>query len=428
VAPKAQSLELVRSARRTQVLVVGFSTLVVLLAAAAALLLCRRLRGLLEREVTRKTQQLREKQKQIVASRRELAAATNKAAELIETAAREQNLGLYFHNPHLATCWKVRGCSNTWCPCHGREGVRCWQFEGTYCDQEKPASFTHKVLECRACEVYRRSCPDRLTELAEGFNTMMHLLRHKAEEMRQLRYHVLQRQRMATIGQMAAGIAHDIDNPIASLFSLVQLLSASDLDQEAKDRLALMRQCIERISKTVRQVVDFGRPLGQDEWTYGDVRKTIEDTVNLLRYDRRARTVDLAVECEPDLPKTMVIEHQLQQVFMNIMVNALDAMGGAGELNVRATRANGAIEVAISDTGRGMRPEQIQHIFEPFYTTKAGHKGTGLGLALSFSSIQRHGGTIRVDSDLGKGSTFTISIPLRSPDGGNHAPRQDSGR
>jgi C4-dicarboxylate-specific signal transduction histidine kinase len=381
-----------------------------------------------EEQIIQQNRELQEKKAVIEKSRNELAEATEKVSELIETAAQEQVLGNYFENPHLVACWQTRKCENESCPCYGKEPMRCWQTEGTLCHEEWPASFSEKVLICRDCEVYCQSCPNRLTQLAEGFNNMMHLLRHKVEEMRQLRYHALQRERMASIGQMAAGIAHEIDNPIASLFSLVQLLKRSDLDDEAKARVALMQQCIERISKTVRQVVDFGRPIGHEEWVFGDVTKCVEDTVNLLRYDRRARKVEILLDIEPDLPSTMIIEHQLQQVFMNIMVNALDAMGGEGTIRVRGRSNNGALEFSVADTGEGMRPDQIQHIFEPFYTTKAGKKGTGLGLALSFSTVQRHGGTIRVESEAGKGSTFVISIPLKAPDGDSDASSQNPGR
>lgn len=416
-APKADALKSVRSANRTQHMVVGFSTLVVLAGAALALTLCARFHGILEREVDAKTRQLKEKQEQIEKSRRELADAAVKVSELIETTALDQSLKTWYDNPNLVSCWKIRSCANTWCPCHGTDPMRCWQTEGTYCDRTTPAPFAEKVLKCRSCEVFRQSCPDRLTELAEGFNNMILLLKRKAEEMRQLRYHALQRERMATIGQMAAGIAHEVGNPIASLFSLVQILKETDLDEETRGRLALMEQCVARISRIVREVVEFGRPIASEDWTYGDVERVVQDTVNLLRYDRRARQVDLRVDFEANLPKTMIIEHQLQQVFMNILVNALDAMGGHGELTVRGCRANGAIEVAISDTGAGMDREQIQRIFEPFYTTKAAAKGAGLGLALSYNTMQRHGGTIRVESKVGEGTTFIVSIPLREPGG-----------
>jgi len=427
-APTADAMGDIRAARRLQHVVVGLSVLIVLAGAAGAVTVCARLRGMLKREVDIKTAELRHKQVEIDASHRELADATDKVSELFETAGREQVLGNYFENPNMAACWKVRECSNSWCPCHGKEGVRCWQVEGTYCDNERATPFAEKVLTCGSCEVYRQSCPDRLTELAEGFNNVMYLLHRKVEETRQLRYHALQRERMATIGQMAAGIAHEIDNPMASLFSLVQLLKRANPDEESEARLGLMQQCIERISKTVREVVDFGRPIGPEDWAEGDVVKCIEDTVKLLCYDRRARNVEVSMDFEPDLPKTLIIEHQLQQVFMNILVNALDAMGGRGSLKVRGRHLADMIEVTISDTGEGMRPEQIQHIFEPFYTTKAGQKGTGLGLALSYGTMQRHGGAIHVESEVGKGSIFVITVPLRSPDGDSNAPRQDPGR
>jgi len=421
-APKADALALLRSARRAHQTELAVVILVLLAAAGSAIVLLSRINRVLDHRVRHRTRQIEESQcrlrhtlDQVEASEREMAAATKKVSELIDTAAREQVLGTYYDNPHLVTCWRERDCKHSWCPVHGREGVRCWQVEGTYCDRERATSFAEKVLKCRECVVYRKSCPDRLTELAEGFNNMMCLLARKAEELRHVRYQAIERERMATIGQMAAGIAHEISNPMASLFSLVQLLRSAPLDDHAKENVALMQTCIERIARTVREIVDFGRPATKEEWTLGSVERIVRDTVNLLRYDRRARRLDIAVEFEPGLPSTLIIEHQLQQVFTNLMVNAFDAMHGQGKLSIRGWRADGAIDVAIADTGEGMRPEQMSHIFEPFYTTKAGQKGTGLGLALSYSIMQRHGGTIKVESQLGKGSTFTVSIPIRSP-------------
>ena len=370
-----------------------------------------------EQLIVEQGNRLQEQQAQLVAAQERLASATAHVSELVDTAAQEQEFETHYANPSLVACWQARACQKTWCPCHGREPMRCWQVEGTFCDREKPATFAEKVISCRSCEVFRRSCPDRLTELAEGFNNLMFLYARKTEEMRNLRYHAIQRDRMATIGQMAAGIAHEIGNPVASLFSLIHLLKASAGSEEEKGRFALMQQCIERISKIVREIVEFGRPIKSEDWTYGDVEKVVQDTLRLLRYDHRTRNVAVSVEFELGMPKTMLIEHQLQQIFMNVMLNAFDAMHGTGTLTVRGWRTDGAIEVSIADTGEGMLPEQLQHIFEPFYTTKAARKGTGLGLALSYNIVQRHGGSIRVQSEVGKGSTFTVSIPLRKPNG-----------
>jgi signal transduction histidine kinase len=371
---------------------------------------------------------LQEQQAQLAASQEKLASATAHVSELVDTAAQEQALDMHYANPNLVACWRARSCQKTWCPCHGREPMRCWQVEGTFCDREKPATFAEKLIGCRSCEVFRKSCPDRLTELAEGFNNLMFLYSRKMEEMRHLRYHAIQRERMATIGQMAAGIAHEIGNPVASLFSLVHVLEASAQGEEARGNLTLMQQCIERISKIVREVVEFGRPIRSEDWTHGDVQKVVDDTLRLLRYDHRARNVAVSVDFEPELPKTLIIEHPLQQVFTNVMLNAFDAMHGRGTLAVRGWHTDGAIEVSIADTGEGMRPEQIQHVFEPFYTTKPARKGTGLGLALSYNIVQRHGGAIRVQSEVGTGSTFTVSIPLRKPNGAEHATSPDPDR
>ena len=433
-APRADVLRLLLSARRAHWAHLATITLVVLAASGLAIVLLSRLNRTLGRKVHEKTRELEETNvqlsrlvAQIESSRKELDAAVNQASRLIDTAARDQSMTLNYENPSVATCWRVRSCPNTRCPVHGKERVRCWQEEGTLCDEGRKTTFADKVIQCRECKVFQKSCPDLLTELSEGFNNMMFLLRRKAQELSQMRYHAIQRERMATIGQMAAGIAHEIDNPMASLFSLVQVLRASAHDEETKAQLSMMQQCIDRISKTVREIVDFGRPVRDEDWKYGDVGRIVEDTVRLLRYDRRARGVQVSAELDPGLPKTMLIEHQLQQVFVNVMINALDAMGGRGTLTVRGWRADGMIEVAITDTGVGMRPEQIQHVFEPFYTTKAGRKGTGLGLAVSYNIIQRHGGAIRVQSEAGKGATFVVSLPIRGPDGENNATGKNPG-
>jgi signal transduction histidine kinase len=254
-------------------------------------------------------------------------------------------------------------------------------------------------------------------------------IRIAAAELQQSRYHAIQQERMVAVGEMASGIAHEVSKPLTSLYSLIQVLSSSSAgDEQTAARLALMQQSIEQISKIVRQIVDFGRPISSEEWLYSDVGKIILDTLHLLSYDRRAHGVEMTTDFDPLLPRTMIIEYQLQQVFMNIAVNALDAMNGRGKLSVRAARSNGSIEVVFTDTGEGMTREEIRHIFEPYYTTKAARSGTGLGLALSYNIIRKHGGTILVQSEKGKGSTFAVSIPLRGPQGDKSATSPDSSR
>ena len=308
--------------------------------------------------------------------------------------------------------------------------MRCWQTAGTLCDEAHGPDFSERISQCRSCEVFRAACPDRLTELGEGFNNMMFILGRKAEELKQIRYHAIQQERMAAIGQMAAGIAHEISNPLASLFSLLQVLSA-DLDRGQGDDGAPRADAAEHRADLEDRPGGRGLRAAaspSEEWVYADVGKVILDTLRLLSYDRRARNVEMMADFESGLPKTLIIEHQLQQVFANIAINALDAMGGRGKLSVRAARNNGVIEVVFSDTGEGMTSEQIQHIFEPFYTTKSARRGVGFGLALSYNIIRKHGGTIRVQSEKGKGSAFAVAIPIVEPKGEKDAAGADPGR
>jgi two-component system, NtrC family, sensor kinase len=227
---------------------------------------------------------------------------------------------------------------------------------------------------------------------------------------------LLQSAKLAAVGELAASVAHEINNPLYaarnSLYLLEQDLAA---DTPQRTFLDIAQQELGRIARIITRMRDFYRP-SRGELSATNINATLRDTLELVNTHLRHNHIQAQMQFDHDLPLLTAHADQLRQVFLNIILNACDAMGSGGTLTV-STRgpalSNGdqAIEVAISDTGAGIRPEHLQHLFEPFYTTKA--QGTGLGLAISAHIVTQHGGRLQVESEVGCGATFVIRLPLQ---------------
>jgi signal transduction histidine kinase len=239
----------------------------------------------------------------------------------------------------------------------------------------------------------------------------MFLLEQEAKQVGRMRAQMLEKEKMVAVGQIAAGVAHEIGNPLSSISSVVQMVKRKGSNAAIVQELDLIETHIQRISTTVRQLVNLARR-GDDRWELVNIRQTLEETVRLIAFDRRARnvTIDLA-PCNP-LPQTYGLRGQLQQVFINLSLNALDAMPEGGKLTIQAKKPPGRIVVRVEDTGCGIPAEIGRRVFEPFFTTKQPGQGTGLGLAVSYGIVQKHGGEIEVNSAVGKGTVFTVELPV----------------
>lgn len=223
---------------------------------------------------------------------------------------------------------------------------------------------------------------------------------------------LIQQEKLAGIGLLTAGVAHEIGNPLSSLSSVVQILQLETDDEDLKEMLRLMDTHIRRISKIVRDMADFARP-PQLEWQTADVHDMLDRTLELLRYDRRFRDIQVQRAYDPHLPPVNVMVEGMEQVFMNILVNAVDAMDGHGRLTLSTAMTAQGVRITVSDTGAGMTPEEARRAFEPFFTTKPVGKGTGLGLAVSYGIVQRHGGAIEIESEKGVGTRVITTIPIQ---------------
>lgn len=221
---------------------------------------------------------------------------------------------------------------------------------------------------------------------------------------------------MENIGTLAAGIAHEVGNPLTSISSLVQVIQRTTDDSFAKDKLELVKNQINRIAKIIRELVDFARP-SHFEIKPVDLNKIIREAVNITRYGKKARHVNFKLELQDSLPTISVVPDQLIQVFINIIINALDAIEtNTGDITLISRTDSKHIFCVVKDTGKGIHEDELDKIFDPFYTTKKVGEGTGLGLWVSYGIIKNFGGNITVDSIPGRGTSVTISLPIKQKD------------
>lgn len=232
-------------------------------------------------------------------------------------------------------------------------------------------------------------------------------------EVKRLQQQIDQSEKLAVLGQLSAGIAHEIGNPLAGISSIVQLLQRKANDDTTNEYLAILRENIDRISKIVRELVDFSRPPKYEE-SMIDVGGIIKTAIGIVKYDKRVRNVNFETSLSTDLPSISAVADQILQVFVNILINALDAIKGEGTIVVKSTNDDDNIYVDICDNGCGMEEEVMQKIFEPFFTTKEVGKGTGLGLSVSYGIVKKSHGDIKVSSQVGKGSCFKVILPIEN--------------
>ncbi len=226
----------------------------------------------------------------------------------------------------------------------------------------------------------------------------------KAEEQ------LMQSEKLTALTRLSAGVAHEIGNPLTSISSYVQILREMEHDEFTREALGTISRHLGRIGDIVRQMSNFAKIEAEN---LGDhkIYDLVKTTVDLVRYDKRTARIDIKADIPEDLPVISVDGNQMVQVFMNLILNAADAMPGGGELSITARRAGRMVEIVFTDTGEGIPRENLERIFDPFFTTK--EKGTGLGLAVSYTIVKSFGGEITVESTPGRGTTFTVRIPSK---------------
>ncbi|GBE01339.1 sensor protein ZraS [bacterium BMS3Bbin06] len=252
---------------------------------------------------------------------------------------------------------------------------------------------------------------DEIGRLAKTLNSMLTELDRARQEIQRCHIDEMKRvERMATLGEMAAAIAHEIKNPLAGISGAIQVISEDFKgDDPRKEIVGEILNEIERLDKAVRNLLSFAKPINPKKEVV-NLKNLLEKTVNLISPQAERQNVKIKFQNNLTTETGTIDPEQIQQVILNIILNALHSMPGGGTLTVAVKDAPGAVEIDISDTGEGIPQEELKKIFKPFFTTR--HTGTGLGLAISWNIVEAHGGRIDVSSTPGIGSSFTIYLPV----------------
>ncbi len=268
--------------------------------------------------------------------------------------------------------------------------------------------------------IVRISTDDELQDLAEAFNVMTASLKKRDEQLRDYaRMKIMESERLAITGQLAAGVAHELNNPLQGIVAYSHLI-LEDMAPEDPGRAALLKivNQADRCRGIVRGLLDFSRPRKPHKRATS-INALLNETISLVEHQAVFHNIAVTRNLQEDLPTAVVDPSQLQEVFINIIINAAEAMDGVGSLTLTTRlRSDGeTIEIRIEDTGHGVSEEDMPRLFDPFFTTKEPGHGTGLGLAISHNIIHEHDGSISVASEVGKGTTFFIRIPTGSAEG-----------
>ena len=276
-----------------------------------------------------------------------------------------------------------------------------------------------KMAQVEAGDLSVRMAPrysDEMGSLVRSFNSMVINLEKAQKELEQCHFQQMERaDRLASVGEMASGIAHEIKNPLAGISSAISVL-ADDFpaDDPRRDVVSKVLEQISRLDKTANDLLYFGRP-GKPEFKPVDVNELVQKILFFVAQHPEAKKINRYKDLGDGLPPVLADEKQMQQVLLNIIINALQAMGEGGTLRVQTDLHNchlgkDFVRIRVTDTGKGIGPESLEKIFTPFYTTKA--KGTGLGLPICRKLIKQHGGHVHVESQVGEGTVFSIELPV----------------
>ena len=252
-------------------------------------------------------------------------------------------------------------------------------------------------------------------ELAESYNAMAAALRSRDEKLHDFaRRKIMESERLALIGQLAADVAHELNNPLQGIVTYSHLLrergAASDAAKGWVEKIVLQA---DRSTKIIRGLLDFSRPRTPHKRPT-KVNALLEECIALVENQAQFQNIEVVKQFAGDLPEVVIDPSLMQQVFLNLIINAAEAMKGGGRLALTTCHDPIAhmVEVGFVDTGHGIRPEDVDRVFEPFFTTKEVGHGTGLGLAISFGIVKEHHGAISVESEPGRGTAFTVSLPV----------------
>jgi len=363
----------------------------------------------------------------------------------------------------MLKCWELLNCDKENCPAYKSQDLACWLIDATQCYNEIQGSWLEKVERCVTCKVfesnldkeninksllviteqfkeYKNKIKEHQKDLIESQKkltkfktTSIYLLKEldkknidlqnerinlekrveeKTREMKGIHAKLLQSTKMAAIGQFSAGIAHEINNPLGAIINHANtLIAKSEINGQDRDYLDLIMQGLKRIENIVQQILGFSGKQRSD-LKLVTVAQTLNESLAFVQHKLNGKKIEFSRNLVNPSLQILVDPAQIQQVFINIISNAVDALEKNGKLNIEIVSDKKNVEVRFSDNGRGIKENDLEKIFDPFFTTKEVGSGTGLGLFISYNIIKLYQGTIDIQSEVGKGTQVSVKLPL----------------
>lgn len=360
-------------------------------------------------------------------------------------------------------CWVHFNCKQQKCPAYRSKDLRCWLKGSSYCHPNLNATWLEKMEACIRCEVFvgnfsRNDCSETFSTVSHQFEdyrkkveekqdnliesqkkleefkrTSIYLLkeldkktqevqnerdnlerrvRKKTEELHKAQAKLIQTTKMAAIGRFSAGIAHEINNPLGAIINFARtLLGNPEIKGQNRGYLELILKGLFRIENVVKQILSHSRkPQSEPEPT--DLNQLIQESIDFVRNRIEDKMIRLEMKLANPLPKMVIDPSQIQQVFINILKNAIDAVDQKGSIIIESILKNELVEIHFKDNGVGIKKSDMEKLYDPFFTTKEVGEGTGLGLFICYNILQIYGGNIEISSKKGTGTQVIVRLPM----------------
>lgn len=319
------------------------------------------------------------------------------------------DLNVEVQNDFLVKCWEVLGCSQKDCPAYGKE--RCWTISGTMCYGKLQGDVFEKLCDCKNCIVYKESCGDEVGELIEVFNQMIKRLKESIRELEETNKEKTRLEKLSALGEMSMTVAHEIKNPLNAIRGAVSYLKDNFKGDVLKEFLFIIEEETRRLNDIVTSFLRFSRP-SPIYLQLSDMNRIVNETVELIRQEATENNVEVIMSLDERIAPFKFDAQQFKQALLNIIVNSLDATKAGDTIKISTEGFDSRVSIIIKDTGTGISKEIASEMFKPFFTTKT--RGAGLGLACVERIVKDHKGEIAVKSEIGKGTEFIITLPVRN--------------
>lgn len=312
-------------------------------------------------------------------------------------------------NPSIVKCWERLNCEKKDCPAYGK--LRCWSIAGTSCHGEVQGQFAQKLGDCRKCIVYSESCGDDFGELIETFNQMAKDIRFNFDERVRSDEEAAKEERFSELKDLVAGVAHETRNPLHSIGLAASYLKKNYKDERITEFLTIIEDEVRKLNELTSVFLNFSQsaPIKIESCSLNSI---IQSVIDDFADQAEQQKVSIQFQKEGNIPEIVSDPFRITDCLSNLLENAMESSTGGDSIIVSIKEGSNMVKISVQDTGAGISTVEQEKIFKPFYTTKM--RGPGLGLAIVERSAKELKGRVEVDSQPGRGSTFTLVLPVKS--------------